>query len=193
MMTATTAGAAPCPRPAAPASNHAGRLPVHEAIMASIFDEIRTERAALLKTIEGLDSTEIERPGTVGAWSIKDVLAHIAGWQGWMVQVYPVRLQTGDVPAELRVTEENTDEWNRRFVEERRGQAPEKVLGELADGLRRLQTLAAGLGLTRLTAPNPWPGREASVADYLREHLVSHDREHREQIQRALGRRTRVT
>ncbi len=178
---------------ARPASNHAGRAPVHEAIMASIFDEIRTERAALLKVIDGLESAAIERPGMVGAWSIKDVLAHIAGWQDWMLRAYPARLETGEVPEDMQVTEDNTDEWNERFVEERRERPPDKVLEELSDGLRRLQTFAANLGMARLTSANPWPGREASVTDYLREHLVDHDREHREHIQRALGRRTRVT
>jgi uncharacterized protein (TIGR03083 family) len=160
--------------------------------MASIFEEIRTERAALLKTISGLDAATIERPGVVGEWSVKDVLAHLAGWQDWMLRVYPARLETGEVPEDLRVTEDNTDEWNRRFVEERRGNPLDKVVQELTDGARRLMIYAVNLGATRIAAPNPWPGREASIADYLREHLVRHDRTHREAIERALRRMVRT-
>ena len=156
--------------------------------MASIFDEIRNERAALLETVSALHAVALERPGVVGTWSVKDVLAHIAGWQGWMLRALPARLDGRDLPDDLRVTDDNTDEWNRRFVEERHARPPDRVLEELADGIRMLMAFAANLGATRLAASDPWPGRTGSVADYLREHIVNHDREHREQIERALKR-----
>lgn len=157
--------------------------------MASVFDEVRAERAALLRTIEGLQPEVLERPGVVGEWSARDVLAHIAGWQSWMLRALPARLDGTDPPEDLRVTARNTHDWNRRFVEERRTATTAALLDEITDGLRRILTLAANLGSTRLTAPDPWPGREASFADYLREHLADHDREHREQIARALAER----
>lgn len=160
--------------------------------MVSIFEEVRTERAALLGAVKGQDAAVLTRPGVVGQWSMKDILAHIAGWQDWMLRVYPIRLETGDMPEDLRVTDENIDEWNRRFVAERAEYPPEKVLEDLQDGLRRLMIYAANLGASRLGAPNPWPGRSASIADYLREHLVQHDREHREQIERTLRRTARA-
>ena len=160
--------------------------------MASIFEEIRTERAALIDAVKGHDAAVLTRSGAVGPWSVKDVLSHIAGWQDWMLRVYPLRLDTGDVPEELRVTDENIDEWNRRFVAERAEYPVEKVLEDLNDGLRRLMIYLANLGASRLAAPNPWPGRSASITEYLREHLVEHDREHRHQIERALRRTARA-
>src|SRR5829696_1789629 len=79
-----------------------------EARMTSIFEEVRAERAALLKSISALHPVALDRPGVVGEWSIKDVLAHIAGWQGWMARALPIRLERGELPDELRVTEHNT-------------------------------------------------------------------------------------
>ncbi|MBI2761444.1 MAG: maleylpyruvate isomerase N-terminal domain-containing protein [Chloroflexi bacterium] len=155
--------------------------------MTSIFEEVRAERAALLKAIGSLHPVALDRPGVVGEWSIKDVLAHIAGWQNWMARALPIRLERGDLPDDLRVTEHNTGDWNRKFVDERRANPPDKVIEDLNDGLRYLLTLAANLGSTRLNAPGPWSGREASIADYLRDHIVAHDREHREQIEQALS------
>jgi uncharacterized damage-inducible protein DinB len=160
--------------------------------MASIFEEIRTERAALLDAVKGHDAAVLTRAGVVGPWSVKDVLAHIAGWQDWMLRVYPLRLDTGDVPEDLRVTDENIDQWNHRFVVERAEYPFEKVLEDLNDSLRRLMIYLANLGASRLAAPNPWPGRSTSITEYLREHLVEHDREHRQQIERALRRTVRA-
>jgi hypothetical protein len=97
------------------------------------------------------------------------------------------------VPEDLRVTDDNIDEWNQRFVDERRANPPAKVVEELSDGLRRLLIYAVNLGAARLAAANPWPGRKASIADYLREHLVDHDREHRTAIEPALARTARAT
>lgn len=149
---------------------------------------IRAEREALLEVIAGLDAADLERPGTVGLWSLKDVLAHLAGWQDWKLQVYPYRLKHGEMPEALRVTPDNIDDWNRRFVAERREQSPAAVLQELADGLQRLINLAVGLGPARLFAPDPWPQSEGSVAEYLRMYVAAHDREHREEICGALVR-----
>lgn len=154
--------------------------------MASVFDVVQRERAALLEAIRGLHPVTFERPGVVGNWSVKDVLAHIAGWQDWMARAYPLRLEHGALPTDLEVSDANMDDWNRRFVEQRRGQTPDQVLEDLDDGMRRLLTWAANLGTTRLCGPNPWPGREESIADYFREFLANHDREHREQIERSL-------
>ena len=154
--------------------------------MGSFFDEVQSERAALLEAIRGLHPVTLERPGVLGAWSVKDVLAHIAGWQNWMIRAYPYRLEHGDLPDDLKVSDDNVDEWNRKFVEERRGRTPDQVIEDLNDGLRRLLTWAANLGTTRLNAPDPWPGRQESIASYFREFLAGHDREHREQIERSL-------
>lgn len=154
--------------------------------MPSVFDEVQRARAELLESIRGLHPVTLERPGVVGNWSVKDVLAHIAGWQDWMARAYPLRLEHGELPADLQVSDANMDDWNRRFVEERRGHTPDQLLDDLSDGMRRLLTWAANLGATRLNDANPWPGREESIADYFREFLANHDREHREQIERSL-------
>ncbi len=169
-----------------PRRRGAGRA--REVGMASVFDDVRGERAALLDVVGGLHTVALERPGVVGAWSVKDVLAHIAGWQKWMLRVLPLRIEGRELPEDLRVTDQNTAEWNRRFVEERRGAPTDKVLEEMADGFRAIMVFAANLGATRLYTASPWPGRDASIADYLREHIAGHDREHREQIAQALER-----
>ena len=157
--------------------------------MVSFFEEIRAERAALIEYVRGLDPAALDRPGAVGRWSVKDALAHLAGWQEWMLKALPARLEHGELPEGLRVTESNVDDWNRQFVEERRSANTDNVLDDLSTGMRRLMFFAVNLGLTRLEAPNPWPERPASLAEYLREQLAGHDREHREQIAREVRQR----
>lgn len=154
--------------------------------MAGIFKDIQAERAALLELIGGLDAATIERPHLLGSWSIKDMLAHLAGWQTWMAKVYPYRLDHGEMPADMRVTPDGIDEWNRRFVEQYREQPAAKVLAELAEGQRSLLLFAVNLGATRLAAPDPWPDSDSSIEGYLRRFQVEHDHQHRRQVEQAL-------
>ena len=53
-----------------------------------VFEELSQTRAALLDTIAGLGEDALDRKGVVGEWSIKNVLAHIAAWEAWVLATY---------------------------------------------------------------------------------------------------------
>jgi hypothetical protein len=52
-----------------------------------LLKEIENERAALEEFLIGLTPQEMIQPGTLGPWSVKDVLAHLTEWEqmflGW--------------------------------------------------------------------------------------------------------------
>ncbi len=52
-----------------------------------LLKDIQVEHARLDKMLSTLTAEEMIRPGVVGDWSVKDVLAHLAAWEqlllGW--------------------------------------------------------------------------------------------------------------
>ena len=155
---------------------------------ARLLNLLRSERAALLAAVSNFDNTDWQRLAVSGQWPLADVLAHLAGWQEWMLEVYPYRLAHGRTPEDRMVTADTdtTDAWNRRFVGERQGRPPEQILRELADGFERLIAFIEGLDGTRLIAGDPWPNSAGSLADYFRMNVAEHDREHRQELQSRL-------
>ena len=48
-----------------------------------LFQEITVEREALNKLLKQIKARQMTLPGvTPGGWSVKDILAHVVGWQG---------------------------------------------------------------------------------------------------------------
>ena len=48
---------------------------------ADLIQRIETGWARLQQSLDGLSEEQLHTPGVVGAWSIKDLLAHITAWQ----------------------------------------------------------------------------------------------------------------
>ena len=55
-----------------------------------------------LRRERGLDEAALDRKGVIGDWSIKNVLAHIAAWEAWVVEALPTRMTTGATPEDFR-------------------------------------------------------------------------------------------
>src|SRR5215471_2397386 len=96
-----------------------------------ILEELARTRAALLDAIEGLDESTLDRRSVVGEWSIKNVLAHIAAWEAWVVQALPVRLTTGKTPGDFYTRIQDEDRFNAEEVDEREELTPSEQLIEL--------------------------------------------------------------
>ena len=67
--------------------------------LSDALAELGRTRAELLAAISGLDEAALDRKGVIGEWSIKNVLAHIAAWEAWVVEALPARMATGATPA----------------------------------------------------------------------------------------------
>lgn len=52
---------------------------------AELLESTFTERSKLERKIDGLTPTELEYPGTMGEWSVKDIMQHLVDWeQRWI-------------------------------------------------------------------------------------------------------------
>ena len=150
------------------------------------LEEAVDERNALLALIKTLQADQMQRAGLAGGWSVRDMLAHVAGWQEWMLAALPQLLEHGELSPTWQVEPGKRDEWNQRFVQERQNLNEEQLLEDMAGGFRRIMLYAVNLGATRLYASDPWPGATGSLAAEIRGRLPAHDREHRLLLERNL-------
>ena len=143
-----------------------------------IFADLARTRAALLDVIAGLDEAALDRKGVVGEWSIKNVLAHIAAWEAWVIQALPVRLATGKTPGDFLARIQDEDRFNAEEVAEREELTPSEQLIELERTREALLDELRGLDASTWERRNPWDTWHGTLAEYLRKTQVAHDEEH---------------
>jgi DinB family protein len=91
---------------------------------------VRATRAALNVEISGLSEEHLTQEIVAGEWTAKDILAHIAAWQG-EAGLAAQRVARGQPHAFM--DEDDIDEWNRRRVDERRRLPLVDVIQEFND------------------------------------------------------------
>jgi hypothetical protein len=150
------------------------------------LDELGRTRAELLAAIGELDEAALDRKGVVGNWSIKNVLAHIAAWEAWVVQALPVRMATSTTPQDFRQRAEDEDRFNAEEVAEREELTPDEQLMELDRTRAELLAYLGGLDAAALERPHPWDTWEGTLPEYLLAALRDHEAEHVEALRAAV-------
>ena len=75
-----------------------------------VIEQLQAARAALLTAIDGLSDDVMLRPGVVGMWSIKDILAHLSAWESELVTALAQLDNSASIPGIVRI--DDIDEWN---------------------------------------------------------------------------------
>jgi hypothetical protein len=147
---------------------------------SELLAEIRTERAALERALAGLSGEQITRSDADGAWSVKDILAHIVAWEGWMIG-WTGQLLRGERPHNPAPveTDEELDRLNADNYRQNRDRPLDDVLADFRRSHADALHLAEGLVEEQLQEdhPNTWPhgplwhGVAANTCWHYREHL----------------------
>ena len=108
-----------------------------------IIKRLDTERRRLEKNLEGLREEQMQQPGVVDEWSVKDVLAHLAHWEslmpGWVEAARQgVNVQT---PAP-DLTWKQLDIFNQRIYTQYRNMPLDEVRQYFQDAHTELMQMA---------------------------------------------------
>jgi hypothetical protein len=76
-----------------------------------ILAHVISARVALTSTIFGLSEEELMRPGPVGRWSVKDVMAHIGHWEEVCLEELQISLRGERSSKDYRDAVALNDEW----------------------------------------------------------------------------------
>jgi uncharacterized damage-inducible protein DinB len=153
--------------------------------LSDMLAELGRARAELLAAIGGLDETALDRTGVVGDWSIKNVLAHIAAWEAWVVEALPARMTSGTTPQDFQQRVEDEDRFNAEEVAEREELTPDEQLMELERTRAELLAYLRGLDAATLERKHPWDTWAGTLPEYLLAALRDHEAEHVEALRAA--------
>jgi hypothetical protein len=94
---------------------------------SELLDELESSRERLLELIDDLQAESYEEPGVNGAWSLKDVLSHLARWEAELVKLL-WQISQGQAPTSAHFSGIGTDMLNEKWLGEMRSRPLPTVL-----------------------------------------------------------------
>lgn len=162
---------------------------------SELIAEIEGERQALEQLLGTLSPEQIAQPGTVGHWSVKDVLAHLAEWEQMCLGWYAAGLR-GEVPAlpAEGFSWRQLPQLNQRIYERYRELDPAAVLARFEESYRQIRQLVEGLSDEDLLTPGrfAWTGKNA-LRSYIAPNTSEHYRWARQEIRKGLKAKLKAT
>lgn len=153
---------------------------------AELLEKLAANRDQLLDAVAGLTEDQISKVPVVGEWTIKDVVGHIAYWEGVILDHVRESYAEGR-PRPMR-DDENDDIVNPREAAKRKHRPWARVQAEFANVRAALIGKIESSSESDLSfqVPNPWwnETRFYSVGQMVEEDAVGHCREHTEQVQK---------
>lgn len=158
--------------------------------MSTTVDEalgaLAATRAELLAWVARRSEAENERV-VYGTWSVKNVLAHLAAWETWVVGSMPARLETGSTPEPMRERVIHEDAFNAAEVAARAHLSLADTLAELAEVRELLLAYLASLDPATMARQQPWAEWQGTLPEYLLRSLRDHERQHLDELRALLG------
>jgi hypothetical protein len=147
--------------------------------------EVNVDRSQLLKRLDkawealkasyaGLSDSELMEPGVTGAWSVRDIIAHVTWWEEEALTHLPLIL-AGGKPPRYSVTYGGIDTFNAQMTEQKRNLSLSEVLRQRDDTHRRLIDFIQSVPEDQFT-------RETRFRRRLRLDTYGHYPEHAEAI-----------
>ncbi len=125
---------------------------------------------------EGLSELELLQPGVTGAWSVRDIIAHVTTWEEEALEHLPLIVK-GGTPPRYSVRDGGIDAFNARMAARKSGLSLPEVLRQAGDTHARLIAFIEG-------APEEqWLG-ESRFRHRLRLDTYGHYPKHAEAIRR---------
>src|SRR4030067_375692 len=98
-----------------------------------IIAKLEGGREQFLDAIEGLSEDDLQQPGVMGEWSVKDILVHVARGEPELVK-WLWQASQGQKPTNALVSSTSVDELNARWYQESRARPLRLVLEDFHGG-----------------------------------------------------------
>lgn len=147
--------------------------------LSDIVAYIKFGRETLLKSIAGLSKRELTQLEIYPGWSLKEVLAHIAGWDQRVISNLELICQgrAGDI------TSVEADAYNQASVAARQDRSVQEILAEMAGNHHRIIELISQLDYPDIDRRHERNGRFITIRSYVIEIMIEHERRHTAEIE----------
>ncbi len=149
---------------------------------AQLLNRLEKAWSAFRESYAGLSESELLEPGVTGAWSVRDILAHVTTWEEEALKYLPVILDGGR-PPRYSVAYGGINAFNALATERKKNLSLSEVLREADDAHNRIIEL-----ITR--TPEDQLGSESRFVRRLRSDTYSHYPKHTEAIRKWRQRRS---
>ena len=133
----------------------------HPPTNSELLAVIQAERTRLESLFEGFSEAQMTEPGVENAWSIKDIMAHIASWERMAFD--RIRAAVSGEPLIYALIKDDTDvdRFNAEVYERNQNQSLMKVRAEFDDSHRAFYAQIEALSDEFLSSPLPfeWAGK----------------------------------
>lgn len=147
-----------------------------------ILEQLESQRERFLDAIEGLTDAELEHPGVVGAWSVKDIMIHISRWEAELVKLLFQATQ-GQKPTSMHFTQVDVDQTNQAWYAESLNRPLQMALEDFHAVRNQTILRVESFSDRELTDPDryKWAGHRP-LGEWIASDSFEHEAEHCEQI-----------
>jgi hypothetical protein len=147
-----------------------------------LLSALTTGRADFLKTIQGLSDQEMQSPGVVEQWSVKDILAHLTRWEAEIIKLL-WQAKQGIRPDTAHFSQTSVDDLNERWYKESQTRSLKIVmddfLGVRKQTVRRVEEISQSV----LIDPQQYAWLNGKpLWEWIAGDSFEHEAEHGEQI-----------
>ncbi|MFC1976276.1 DinB family protein [Chloroflexota bacterium] len=136
-------------------------------------------RAELFKSIDGLSWREQTQIPVQEEWTVKDILAHIIGWDEYVLEILPLIIQNR--AGEIEGVE--PDEHNRRSVDAWRDKPLSEALATIKSTHQQIVDIVSALDHVEIDMRREWKGQTITIRSYIIDIQVEHERQHAMEIE----------
>jgi hypothetical protein len=155
---------------------------------ASIFNQMRTNYAALEEILAPLDKTQMTTKGVIDGWSIKDMLAHIASWHHRLLTWLDAAIRNAEPAISGPDNVEEMDALNAQFYQENKSRPLDEVLTEFRTTHQQIMDIIQVMREEDLISPQRFAWTQGSpLWQLVAGDTYEHYQEHRKQIQEWLA------
>ena len=141
-----------------------------------LTEALEAARAKLDAALEGLSAEELAAPGTVGEWSVKDILSHVTACAVELLTNLG-KVRRGLKPGRTQLSKGEIQAQNEAWHKELRDRPLERVLADYDAVHAQVLKAAQSLSDRELVAPAEWlHGRP--IYQYFVDEIVTHEDEH---------------
>ena len=139
-----------------------------------IITYLKFGRTALVDAVDGLSQRELTEIPIYEAWTVKDILAHIVGWNRRVLAILPLILadQANAIPGVEVETQ------NQLSVTAFRQTPVVEVLAELETSFDQIYDIIANLDPKEIDRRHARGGRFITIRSYVIDIMVEHERKH---------------
>ena len=147
--------------------------------ISDIISDLSYSRSQLLKSIQGLSKRELTETPIYGAWTLKDVLAHVVGWDQRVLKTLPLMLQN----RANEVAGVEVETYNRQSVSAWRDKPFNEVLRTIESTHLQILDIISSLDHVEIDMRRDRKDRIITIRSYIIDIMAEHERQHAAEIQ----------